>query len=66
VNWLRDYAVGSHTREWLALAIIILLSFASCIASLKLVFWLLIRKRNTDKSEGEGESDRQYWGTHGE
>jgi hypothetical protein len=23
VNWLRDYAVGSHTREWLALAIII-------------------------------------------
>jgi hypothetical protein len=64
MNWLRGYAFGSHAREWLALAIIVLLSFASCIASLKVVFWLLIRKRNSDKGESEG--DRQYWRTHGE
>ena len=64
MNWFRNYAFGSRAGEWLALAIVILLSFASSIASLRLGMWFLTRKRDTDGSEGE--SDKQYWRTHGE
>lgn len=60
VNWFRHYAFGSHASEWLALAIVIFVSFASCVASLRLIFWLLTRKRDTDESE----SEREYWRIH--
>jgi hypothetical protein len=63
VNWFRNYAFGSHAGECLALAIVILVSFALCIASLRLVFWFLTCKRNADESEGEDE--KEYWRVHG-
>jgi hypothetical protein len=63
VNWFRRYAVVSHASEWLALAIVILVSLASCIASSRLEFWFLTRKRDPD--EGEDESERDYWRIHG-
>ena len=59
MNWFRNYAFGSHAGQWLALAMVILVSFALCIASLRLVFWFLTRKRDAD------ESDREYWRIHG-
>ena len=61
VNWFRNYAFGSHASEWLVLVMVIFVSFASCVASLKIVFWLLKRKRDTD----EGESEREYRRIHG-
>ena len=63
MNGFRNYAFGSHAGEWLAFAVIILVSFALCIASLRIVFWLLTRERDAHKSEGEGE--KEYWRTHG-
>jgi len=60
VNWFRNYAFGSRTGEWLALAMVILASFALCIASWRLVFWFLTRKRDADEGEGENE----YWRVH--
>jgi hypothetical protein len=60
VNWFRNCAFGSRAGEWLALAIVILVSFALCIASLRLVFCFLTRKRDAD------ESEREYWRLHGE
>jgi hypothetical protein len=64
VNWFRQDAFGPHANDWLALAIVIFVSFASCVASLKLVFWFLTRKRDTDESESE--STKEYWRIHGE
>ena len=61
MNWFRNYAFGSRAGEWLALAIVILVSFALCIASLRLVFWFLTRKRDADDGEGE----KEYWRAHG-
>ena len=61
MNWFRNYAFGSRTGELLALAIVALVSFALCIASLKLVFWFLTRKRDAD----EGEVEKEYWSVHG-
>jgi hypothetical protein len=59
VNWFRRDAFGSHADEWLALAIVILLSFALCIALSRLVWWLRTRKREAD------ESEKEYWRIHG-
>jgi len=59
VNWFRRCAFGSHVGEGLELALVILLTFALCVALLRLVFWLLKRKRDTD------ESDSEYWRIHG-
>jgi hypothetical protein len=59
VNWFRRCAFGSHVGQWLALALVILLTFALCVALLRLVFWLLKRERDTDESESE------YWRIHG-
>ncbi len=58
-NWFRRDVFGSHAGEWLALAIVILLSFALCIALSKLVWWLRTRKREAD------ESEKEYWRIHG-
>ena len=62
MNWFRNYAFGSRTGELLALAIVVLVSFTFSIASLKLVFWFLTRKRVAD----EGEGEKEYWRVHGE
>jgi hypothetical protein len=63
VNWFRHNGFGSHAGEWLALATVILLSFALWIASLRFGLWLLTRKRDADESEDESEKD--YWRIHG-
>jgi hypothetical protein len=59
VNWFRRGAFGFHAGEWLALAIVLLLSFALCIALSKLVWWLHTRKREAD------EGEKEYWRIHG-
>jgi hypothetical protein len=61
VSWFRTYAFGSRAGEWLALATVILVSFALCVVSLRLVFWFLTRKRDAD----EGEGEKEYWRLHG-
>jgi len=43
----------------LALGVTIVFAFALCIASLKVVFRLLTRERDTDEPESE------YWRIHG-
>lgn len=58
MNWFRRDAFGSHAGEWLALAIVVLLLFALCIALSKLVGWLRTRKREAD------ESEKEYWRIH--
>ena len=63
VNWFRQYCVGFHAGEWVALAMVILLSFALRIVSIRFGLWFLTRKRGTDESEGD--SEKQYWLIHG-
>jgi len=53
VNWFIRYGFGSHADGWLALATVTLLSFALCIAFLRLAFWLRTRERETDEREKE-------------
>ena len=52
MNWFRHYGLGFHTGEWFALGTVILLALVG-IALLKLVFWFLKRKRDTDENESE-------------
>jgi hypothetical protein len=56
--WFLSYAFGSRAGEWLALGAMIVFAFALRITSLKVVFWLLTRKRDTDEPESE------YWRMH--
>ena len=58
VDWLGRDGFGSDPGEWLA-ALAILVLFALGIALLRLVFWFLKRKRDTD------ESKSGYWRIHG-
>jgi hypothetical protein len=55
----RSYAIGSNAGEWFALGVMIVFAFTLCIASLRVVFWLLTRERDTDEPESE------YWRIHG-
>jgi hypothetical protein len=59
MKWFLSYALSSHAREWLALGVMIVFAFGLCTASLKVLFWLLTRKRYTDAAESE------YWRIHG-
>ncbi len=59
MNWFRRCAFGSHVGEWLAFALVILVTFALCVALIRLVFRLLKRKRGTDESASD------YWRIHG-
>jgi len=63
VKWFTLYVFGPHVSEWLALAMVIVVSFALGIALLKLVFWLLTRERKAE--ECEGKSEKEYWRIHG-
>ena len=49
MNWFRHDAFGSHVDEWLALAMVILLSFAVGIALLRLIYWLVTRDATQTK-----------------
>ena len=57
--WFLGYAFGSHADEWLALGGMIVFAFVLRTTSLRVVFWLLTRERDTDKPESE------YWRIHG-
>jgi hypothetical protein len=59
MKWLLSYAFGSHAGERFALGVMIVFALALCITSLKVVFWLLTRERDTDATESE------YWRRHG-
>ena len=59
MSWFTGYVFSSHVSKWLALAMVILVSFALCIASFRLALWLLTQKRDRDKNEGD------YWRIHG-
>jgi len=63
VNCIRNYAFGSHACVWLALAMVILLSVAFRIVSLRFWLWLVTRKRNRD--DNEDESAKDYRRIHG-
>ena len=63
MNWFRHDAFGSQVSDWLALTMVVLLSFALGIALLRLVSWLLRRERDAD--DREGESEKEYWRIHG-
>jgi hypothetical protein len=53
VKWFTHRGFGSHAGEWLALATVVLLSFALRVAFLRLDLWLRTRERDTDESEKE-------------
>lgn len=55
----QSYGFDSHVGKWSGLAMVMFLSFALCIALLKLAFWFFSRERDTD------ESEKEYWRTHG-
>lgn len=57
MKWYLSCAFGSHAGEWFALGAMIVFAIGICIASLKIVFWLLTRKSDTEESE--------YWRIHG-
>jgi hypothetical protein len=59
MKWVLSSPFGSHAGEGLALGVMVVFSFALCIASLKVVFWLLTRKRDTATAESD------YWRIHG-
>jgi hypothetical protein len=64
VNWLRHDDFGSDPGAWLAVALAIPVLFALSVGLIRLVFWLVKRKRNFNESEEE--SARDYWRIHGE
>jgi len=59
VNWFRRDVFGTLAGEWLALAIVVLLTFAFRVAAPKLFWRLRSRKRASD------ESEKEYWRIHG-
>jgi hypothetical protein len=60
MHWLTQYAFGSHLVDWLAVAVVVLVTIALRIGTRSFIFWLLRDKRGSDKSE------REYWRMHGE
>jgi hypothetical protein len=60
VNWFLRCAFGLTLGKWFALALVILLTFALCVALLRLVFRLPKRGRNIDETESD------YWRIHEE
>lgn len=60
MHWLTNYAFGSHLVDWLALAVVVVLTLAVRIVTRRFIFWLLTRKRDSVKNE------KEYWRIHGE
>jgi hypothetical protein len=59
MHWLKNYAFGSHLVDWLALAAVIVLTFAARLGARRFIVGLLMRKRDKDKG------GRNYWRIHG-
>jgi len=58
MHWLKNHAFGSHLVDWLALAVVVVLSVVVRLGARRFV-WLLAHKR------GEGKGEREYWHIHG-
>jgi hypothetical protein len=59
MHWLTHYAFGSHLVDWLALAVVVVLTLAVRLGARRLILWLLTHKRDS------GKSDAEYWRIHG-
>jgi hypothetical protein len=59
MHWLTTYGLGSHLVGWLALAVVVVLTFAARLGARRFIIGLLTRKH--DKGKGE----REYWRRHG-
>jgi hypothetical protein len=57
--WLKNYAFGSHLVDWLALAVVVVLTLAVRSGVRRFIFWLLTHKR------AKGKDEREYWRIHG-
>jgi len=57
--WLTNYGFGSHLVDWLALAVVVVLTLALSVGTRRFIFWVLAHKRDSDKTE------REYWRRHG-
>jgi hypothetical protein len=55
---LTNMFLGSHLVAWLTVAVVVLITIASCIGKRRFIFWLL-HKRDSGKSE------REFWRIHG-
>ena len=56
---LTNYAFGSHLIDWLALAIVVVLTLAVRTGVRRFIFRLLERKHH------KGKGEREYWRIHG-
>jgi hypothetical protein len=59
MRWLTSYAFGSHSVDWLALAVFAVLTFVVRSDARSFIVWLLKHKRGTGKAE------KEYWSRHG-
>jgi hypothetical protein len=59
MHWRTKHGFGFHLVDWLAVAVVLLITIASHIGTRRLFFWLAKRKRGSDKGE------REYWRMHG-
>jgi hypothetical protein len=59
MHWLKTYAFGSHLVDWLALAVVVVLTFVLRLAARRFIVGLLTHKRD------QGRSEREYWRRHG-
>jgi hypothetical protein len=59
MHWLTNYAFGFHLVDWLALAVVVVLTLTVRIGARRFIFRLLTHKR--DKGKGE----KEYWRRHG-
>jgi hypothetical protein len=59
MHWLKNYAFGSHLVDWLALAVVLLVTIALRTSTRRFILWLLTHKHDSGKSE------REYWRIHG-
>jgi hypothetical protein len=58
MHWIRNYGFGPHFIDWLAVAVVVLVTIALRIGTRRLVFWLLTHKRDSGKDE------KEYWRIH--
>jgi hypothetical protein len=59
MHWLTNYGFGSHLVDWLAVAVVVLVTIALRVGTRRFILWRLTHKRDLDKSE------REYWRIHG-
>jgi hypothetical protein len=59
MNRFIHYPFGSHTAEWLALAVVVLLGLELCVGTLEFVSSLFTHERDA------AEPENAYWRIHG-